>query len=61
MESLNLLCQTLLLFGASLLAGVLNGVGGGASFISFPALLFAGLPSVNANATKIARKPEMPL
>ncbi len=51
MESLTLLCQTLLLFGASLLAGALNGVAGGGSFISFPALLFAGLPSVNANAT----------
>lgn len=51
MEFLTLLCQTLLLFGASLLAGALNGVAGGGSFISFPALLFAGLPSVNANAT----------
>ena len=51
MESLTLLCQTLLLFGASLLAGALNGVARGGSFISFPALLFAGLPSVNANAT----------
>ena len=46
--------QTLLLFWASVLASVLNGVAGGGSFISFPALLFAGVPPINANATNNA-------
>jgi uncharacterized protein len=33
------------------MAGALNGVAGGGSFITFPALIFVGIPSVNANAT----------
>lgn len=41
----------MLLFGAALLAGALNAVAGGGSFIAFPALLFTGLPPVPANAT----------
>jgi hypothetical protein len=41
----------LFLAGAGLLAGVLNAVGGGGSFVSFPALIYAGVPSVAANAT----------
>lgn len=41
----------LLLLIASIMAGALNGVAGGGSFISFPALMFAGLPPINANAT----------
>jgi hypothetical protein len=45
------LTQALWLFGAAILAGGLNGIVGGGSFISFPALLFAGVPSINANAT----------
>jgi uncharacterized membrane protein YfcA len=40
-----------LLFGAALIAGALNSVAGGGSFLSFPLLLFLGIPSVNANAT----------
>ncbi|MBV9386273.1 MAG: sulfite exporter TauE/SafE family protein [Chroococcidiopsidaceae cyanobacterium CP_BM_ER_R8_30] len=40
-----------LLLSASGLAGALNGVAGGGSFISFPALIFAGFPSLKANAT----------
>jgi len=40
-----------LLFGAAFLAGALNSVAGGGSFISFPALLFAGVSPVIANAT----------
>lgn len=32
-------------------AGAINSVAGGGSFVSFPALLFAGMPPVNANAT----------
>jgi len=33
------------------IAGILNSIAGGGSFVSFPALLFAGLPGVQANAT----------
>lgn len=40
-----------LLLLAALLAGAINAVAGGGSFISFPALLFIGMPSVSANAT----------
>jgi uncharacterized membrane protein YfcA len=38
-------------FFAAVLAGAINSVAGGGSFISFPALLFAGVPAVPANAT----------
>ena len=41
----------ILLFFAALLAGALNAVAGGGSFIAFPALLFTGVPAVPANAT----------
>lgn len=34
-----------------MLAGSLNAVAGGGSFISFPALLFTGVPAIPANAT----------
>lgn len=40
-----------LLCGAALVAGALNSIAGGGSFLSFPMLLFLGIPSVNANAT----------
>lgn len=40
-----------LLFGAALIAGALNSIAGGGSFLSFPLLLFLGVPSVQANAT----------
>ena len=36
---------------AGALAGALNSVAGGGSFISFPALLFTGVPPIPANAT----------
>jgi hypothetical protein len=39
------------LAGAALVAGVMNAMAGGGSFISFPALLGAHIPPVNANAT----------
>jgi uncharacterized membrane protein YfcA len=39
------------LFIAALLAGALNSVAGGGSLISFPALIFAGIPPIPANAT----------
>jgi uncharacterized membrane protein YfcA len=41
----------LLLFAAAAIGGALNSVAGGGSFIAFPALLFAGVPAVVANAT----------
>ena len=40
-----------LLFLAALLGGVLNSVAGGGSFLALPALLYAGVPPVVANAT----------
>lgn len=43
--------ELLFLFLAGLLSGGVNAIAGGGSFISFPALLFAGLPPVIANAT----------
>jgi uncharacterized protein len=51
METLTNLLPWLSLFFASVMAGALNGVAGGGSFITFPALIFVGLPPVNANAT----------
>ena len=39
------------LFFAGLLGGALNAVAGGGSFIAFPALMFAGVPPIQANAT----------
>lgn len=36
---------------ASLIAGVMNAMAGGGSFISFPAMLSMGVPPVQANAT----------
>lgn len=41
----------LLLFAAGLVAGMLNSLAGGGSFIVFPALLAAGVPPVIANAS----------
>jgi uncharacterized membrane protein YfcA len=40
-----------LLFSSALAAGALNSVAGGGSFLSFPALLFTGVPPIQANAT----------
>ena len=40
-----------LLAGAGFVAGVMNAVAGGGSFVTFPALVAAGLPSVRANAS----------
>jgi uncharacterized membrane protein YfcA len=41
----------ILLFVAAILGGTLNSVAGGGSFFAFPALLFTGVPPVQANAT----------
>jgi len=40
-----------LLFVAAGIGGAINSVAGGGSFVSFPALLFAGVPPITANAT----------
>ncbi len=41
----------LLLLGAAFAGGAINSVAGGGSFLTFPALLFAGVPAIPANAT----------
>jgi uncharacterized membrane protein YfcA len=43
--------NAVLLFTAAVVGGALNAVAGGGSFISFPSLLFSGVPPVPANAT----------
>jgi uncharacterized membrane protein YfcA len=43
--------ELLFLFTAGFVGGVLNSVAGGGSFITFPALLFVGVPPISANAT----------
>src|SRR6185369_14971203 len=43
--------SALLLFGAGLAGGVVTAIVGGASLITFPALLAAGLPAIIANAS----------
>lgn len=40
-----------LLLGAAFVAGALNAVAGGGSFLTLPALVFTGLPPLTANAT----------
>ena len=46
-----MLFEISLLFVAGLFGGVLNSIAGGGSFITFPALLFVGVPPISANAT----------
>lgn len=46
--------QMTTLFLAAVAAGAINSVAGGGSFISFPALLLAGVPPISANATNAA-------
>ncbi|TYQ29785.1 sulfite exporter TauE/SafE family protein [Pseudanabaena sp. UWO310] len=43
--------QYLLIFVAAMLAGGLNGIAGGGSFILFPVLMFVGISPIPANAT----------
>jgi uncharacterized protein len=43
--------QAALLFSAGVIGGTLNSIAGGGSFITFPALVFAGVPTIAANAT----------
>jgi uncharacterized protein len=42
------------LFTAAFFAGAINSVAGGGSFLTFPALLFVGIPAISANATSTA-------
>jgi uncharacterized membrane protein YfcA len=42
---------SLFLFFAAAVGGALNAVAGGGSFIALPALIYAGIPAVSANAT----------
>src|SRR3546814_17501135 len=41
----------LLISAAGLLGGAINAIAGGGSFITFPALVLAGLPPIAANQT----------
>ncbi len=43
--------QAALLLLSAILGGTLNSVAGGGSFVTFPALIFTGVPPINANAT----------
>ena len=43
--------DTALLLAAAFFAGTLNAVAGGGSFLTLPALIAVGVPSVTANAT----------
>ena len=47
--------ETALLLTAAFIAGALNAVAGGGSFLTLPALVFTGMPPVAANATGTAR------
>jgi uncharacterized membrane protein YfcA len=46
-----MLFELLSLFTAGFMGGILNSIAGGGSFITFPALLFFGVPPISANAT----------
>ena len=41
----------LLVFGAAMVAGAINSVAGGGTLVSFPTLIWLGVPSIVANAT----------
>ncbi|MBI4460069.1 MAG: sulfite exporter TauE/SafE family protein [Acidobacteria bacterium] len=45
------LLKAVVLLFAGCIAGIINSVAGGGTLISFPALMFAGAPAVQANAT----------
>jgi uncharacterized protein len=44
----------IVLFAAAVFGGALNSVAGGGSFLTFPALLFVGVPPISANTTSTA-------
>jgi uncharacterized protein len=43
------MAEILIVFFAGLIAGAMNAAAGGGSFVSVPALIFVGIPSVSAN------------
>jgi uncharacterized protein len=43
--------QLLYLFGAGLVGAAMNALAGGGSFVTLPALIATGVPSVQANAS----------
>lgn len=45
------LSTTAILLTAAFLAGAMNAVAGGGSFLTLPSLVYAGVPPVAANAT----------
>lgn len=47
----DVLSTSLLLLSAAFFAGAMNAVAGGGSFLTLPALIYAGVPPVAANAT----------
>src|SRR5215831_20318640 len=47
----SLVAAHILLVIAALGAGLMNAIAGGGSFLTFPALVFTGVPSIVANAT----------
>lgn len=48
------LAQGTFLFFVAVAGGALNSVAGGGGFLCFPALVFTGMPPINANATNTA-------
>jgi len=46
-----LFSELIFLFVAGFLGGLINSIAGGGSFITFPALLWVGIPAISANAT----------
>jgi uncharacterized membrane protein YfcA len=50
-SSLLFMADYILLLVAGLVAGAMNAAAGGGSFVTLPAMIFAGVPSVEANAS----------
>lgn len=48
---MSIVLELTFLFGAGFLAGIVNSIAGGGSFITFPSLLFVGVNPISANAT----------
>ena len=49
-----MLASALALFAVAVVAGALNALSGGGTFLVFPSLLLAGVPAISANATTTA-------
>jgi uncharacterized protein len=49
--TMEIMSPTLLVSGAGLVAGAMNALAGGGSFVSLPAMIAAGVPPVQANAS----------